>query len=224
MQKRKISNIIWDWNGTLLNDMVTCVECMNILLNDRSLPQISGDHYREVFTFPVRDYFLRVGFDFSKEDFKIPAFEFIELYNRKHIEVGLFSEARGTLQQFRDQGFRQHILSAQEQRLLNHFISYYELEDYFDTVTGIDDSFAESKIDAGRQMMAIHGLVPRETIMIGDTVHDHEVAHALGINCVLVSHGHQSSSRLRVTGSPVLDNFFEIEEYLNQNLNWIPGG
>jgi phosphoglycolate phosphatase len=70
MQKRRIRNIIWDWNGTLLNDMVICIECMNTMLNKRSLPQLSSDHYREVFTFPVREYFLQIGFDFSTEDFE----------------------------------------------------------------------------------------------------------------------------------------------------------
>lgn len=219
MQKRRIRNIIWDWNGTLLNDMVICIECMNTLLNKRSLPQLSSDHYREVFTFPVRDYFLKIGFDFTTEDFEIPAVEFVDLYNSKHEDVCLFPEARGTLHHFRNQGFNQYILSAQEKSLLRKLIRFYEIEKYFSAITGISDNFAESKIEAGKQMMEELGLAPGETVMIGDTVHDYEVSEALGLSCLLISHGHQSAARLGMTGAPVIDSYFEIEEYLNHNMN-----
>jgi phosphoglycolate phosphatase len=221
MQKRRIRNIIWDWNGTLLNDMVTCIECMNIMLNKRSLPQISSDHYREVFTFPVREYFLQIGFDFSREDFKIPAVEFVDLYNSKYEDACLFPEAKGTLRHFSNQGFNQFILSAQENSLLRRLIMFYGLEEYFSAVTGIADNFAESKVEAGKQMMENLRLAPGETVMIGDTVHDYEVSEALGISCLLISHGHQSAARLSMTGAPVIDSYFEIEEYLNRRMNWI---
>jgi phosphoglycolate phosphatase len=219
MQKRRIRNIIWDWNGTLLNDMVICIDCMNTMLNKRSLPQLSSDHYREVFTFPVREYFLQIGFDFSAEDFEIPAVEFVDLYNSKYKDVCLFPEARGTLHHFRNQGFNQYILSAQENSLLRKLIRFYGIEEYFSAITGISDNFAESKIEAGKQMMKELGLVPRETVMIGDTVHDYEVSEALGVSCLLISHGHQSPTRLAMTGATVVDSYFEIEEYLNLKLN-----
>lgn len=222
MRKRKIRNIIWDWNGTLLDDMTTCIECMNVLLSKRSMPILSDDHYREIFTFPVRDYFVRVGFDFSKENFTVPAAEFVELYNSKYMESGLFSEAGGSLQQFSDQGFRQFILSAQEQSLLTKLIRYYDIEEFFDAVKGISDNYAASKVDAGKQMMAQFQLDPEESIMIGDTTHDFEVSQSLGTHCILISHGHQSPDRLRETGVPVLESFFEIEEYLSRNLTWVP--
>jgi hypothetical protein len=57
-------NIIWDWNGTLLNDITICIKSMNILLKERTLPLISEDKYRDIFTFPVRNYYEQLGFDF----------------------------------------------------------------------------------------------------------------------------------------------------------------
>ena len=70
--------IIWDWNGTLLNDTKLAVESMNKILLKRGLPVLTVERYKHVFTFPVRDYYQSVGFDFDKEPFEIPAMEFIE--------------------------------------------------------------------------------------------------------------------------------------------------
>ena len=59
MQIKNYQHIIWDWNGTLLNDVKLCADIMNNLLKTRSLPTITLEKYREIFTFPVKDYILK---------------------------------------------------------------------------------------------------------------------------------------------------------------------
>ena len=59
--------IIWDYNGTLLNDLSIGVECINRMLTKRELPLLTTESYREVFTFPVKKYYELVGFDFNKD-------------------------------------------------------------------------------------------------------------------------------------------------------------
>jgi phosphoglycolate phosphatase len=214
MNNGQIRNIIWDWNGTLLNDMNICIDIMNTMLANRAIPLITADLYREVFTFPVRDYMVSIGFDFSKEPFNTPADEFVIQYDTKYKEAGLFSGVRTSLRRFRTEGYRQYILSAQEQTLLSRTVCHYELTGYFEALTGTADNYAFSKIETGRQMMKDLGLVRSETIMVGDTVHDFEVASSMGIRCLLVSHGHQSPARLRATGAPVVDSLSEIPLHL----------
>ena len=93
----KIENIVWDWNGTLLDDIDICIESMNNLLSERNLPLLYPDLYREVFTFPVRKYYSEIGFDFSKEPFSRVGLEFMELYkqnlpkSRLHKDTNLYS-------------------------------------------------------------------------------------------------------------------------------------
>jgi phosphoglycolate phosphatase len=215
MNNYRIRNIVWDWNGTLLDDMDLCIDCINILLRERSLPGLSPGYYREVFTFPIREYFLKIGFDFSKEPFEQPADKFVLLYNQKYTEAGLFSQARQSLQQFREQGFRQFILSAQEQELLNRLLKHYGISEFFEAATGTTDNYAYSKAGAGKQMMDRLGLDMDETILIGDTIHDFEVAKSLGIQCLLLSHGHQSPTRLASTRVPVLESYADIKDHLN---------
>ncbi|MCX6282944.1 MAG: hypothetical protein NTW31_01715 [Bacteroidetes bacterium] len=75
-------HIIWDWNGTLLDDAWLCVEVMNGMLEKRGLEKVSLDFYRSVFTFPVRDYYEKLGYDFEKEPFEEVGMEFMVLDNQ----------------------------------------------------------------------------------------------------------------------------------------------
>ncbi len=218
MYNGRIRNILWDWNGTLLNDTDLCIDCMNILLTERSLPRLSHDHYKEVFTFPIKDYFLKIGFDFTKEAFEMPADQFVVLYNRRYPEASLFDGAAAMLEQFSNLGIRQFVLSAQEHELLCRLLEYYNIRGYFEAVTGTTDNYAHSKVEAGRQLIKANKLNPAETIMIGDTVHDHEVAESLGIPCLLISHGHQSTGRLHSTGAPVLANYGDIPGHIGARI------
>ena len=62
-----INTIIWNWNGTLLDDISICINAINQLLSERNLNLLTIEKYREVFTFPVIDYYKAVAFDFEKE-------------------------------------------------------------------------------------------------------------------------------------------------------------
>jgi phosphoglycolate phosphatase len=57
----------------------------------------------------------------------------------------------------------------------------------------------------------------KEIIMVGDTVHDSEVAEAMAIDCVLVEHGHVSRKRLEKTGRKVISNLNEFLYLLNES-------
>ena len=65
-----IETVIWDWNGTLLDDLSVSFEATNRLLaaNGRA-PLADLDCYRAVFSFPVIDYYRRIGFDFDQLPF-----------------------------------------------------------------------------------------------------------------------------------------------------------
>ena len=57
----KYKHIIWDWNGTLVDDTWLCVEIINKLLKKRNLKLVTIDDYKEKFMFPVREYYIELG-------------------------------------------------------------------------------------------------------------------------------------------------------------------
>ncbi|MCJ7554278.1 MAG: HAD family hydrolase, partial [Ignavibacteriaceae bacterium] len=76
----KTRHIIWDWNGTLFNDVVLCKDIMNNILKRFDLPLLSLEKYREVFTFPVEDYYKKAGLDFNITPFEILGKDFMDEY------------------------------------------------------------------------------------------------------------------------------------------------
>ena len=212
MQNTK--TILWDWNGTLLNDTHICIDAINILLRERTKEEINEDIYRDIFTFPVRDYYLKAGFNFDKEPFEKPALEFIEHYEELVKQAALFDDARETLKIFHDKNYNQVILSAMQQDFLNDMVSEHAIDHFFSKISGIEDHYAAGKVDNGRKLIAGLNGNAGEIIMLGDTIHDHEVGEELGIRVILVSRGHQSEARLKETGCTVVRNFEELFEYI----------
>lgn len=188
--------IIWDWNGTLLDDISICIESMNILLEERGLPMLNRPTYREIFSFPVRSYYEKAGFDFRREDFEIPALEFIKLYAERLPGADLFPETFQVLEHLAARGYYQTVLSAMEHESLVRSLKDKGVFTYFNLVNGISDHFAHSKLEVGAALISGLEFARSEILLIGDSLHDLEVAEALDVDCLLVSNGHQSARRL----------------------------
>lgn len=210
LELNRYTRIIWDWNGTLLDDAWLCVDVMNTMLAERNLPLKNLTQYREVFDFPVRDYYEKLGYNFQKEPFDEVGLEFIHRYNRRHFETNLHPGVPEVLEFFRQKGNEQYILSAREQAELLAETEKLGVKSYFSVIRGLDDHYARGKTDTGKLLMSELALPLRETLFIGDTCHDAEVAGELGIDCVLVSHGHHSERRLRGTNLPVLQHLTDL--------------
>jgi len=214
----KFESVIWDWNGTLLNDVDIVIDSTNKMLHDRNLILLSRERYLDVFTFPVQDYYERIGFDLENEPFEIPAIEFITIYNKAVEACGLHIEVIPLLSRLRDSGYRQFILSAMEQVLLEKTVTDNGINHFFEGLYGLDNFLAKSKVENGKLLISQNRLNPELTLLVGDTMHDYEVAKAIGCCCVLVATGHQSKERLLGSGADVVDSLDQIDFILRTNI------
>lgn len=211
MSALRYQHVIWDWNGTLLDDAWLSVAVMNGLLAARGLPVLTAQTYRELFDFPVVDYYRRLGFDFSRDPFDRVGTEFIVGYEARRGECRLRPDAEAVLGRLREAGLSQSVLSAQKQGTLDGVVAEYGLADFFLHCQGIDDHFAAGKLEQGHRLMQVlQPIEPAQVLLIGDTTHDREVACALGIDCRLVASGHQTRERLEGCGVPVGATLSEI--------------
>jgi phosphoglycolate phosphatase len=206
MTRAPYRHIIWDWNGTLLDDLDLSIEVMNSLLAQRRLPLLTRSRYHTLFDFPVRAYYERLGFDPVIDSFERLSTEFIAGYDSRRLEASLHRQAASTLAAIRAAGLQQSILSAYRHETLHEIVAHFGLTDHFAHIAGLDNIHAHSKLALGRDLVARLGVPTPEILLIGDTLHDLEVAHELGVACALISAGHHPSSRLRVTGAPVFDS------------------
>ena len=174
--------------------------------------------YRNIFGFPVKDYYLKLGFDLKNEPFEKSGLEFIKEYENRRYDAQLFPQVIPLLIGLRTKGISHSILSAQHQTLLDDLTQYYNIRDYFIGVIGLDNHYAHSKEKNGIELMNRINLSPEEIIIIGDTDHDFDVAEAIGVDCLLLSHGHYSFKRLKKTGAKVVKNLIDIFSFFKIEL------
>ena len=211
---KKYKNIIWDWNGTLFDDIELCKDIINNVLKRRAMPTLTTEAYREIFTIPVEEYYKKAGFDFNKEPFEKVGREWMEEYERRKYEADLSNGAFETVVSIHTQGISQSILSAYKQNTLDEIAAKFGLTKYMSNIVGLDHIYATGKTELGKKLMLKLGNRESNSLMVGDTVHDYEVANEIGADCVLLSSGHQSREHLLQCGVKVFNNFNELKDYL----------
>jgi len=209
-----VKAVLWDWNGTLLDDIDISIQAMNRMLEKRNYPLLEAARYREIFTFPVRDYYLKAGVNFDDHDWDEVAMEFIGNYRMNVLIAKINPEVPEILDYLSGKNIRQFILSAMEQEFLTGTIATRLNIGIFEEIVGLNNHYAHTKVENAQMLVKKLGLRPDEIVMIGDTLHDHEVAEAAGIRCILYSGGHQSKERLLVSGAMVIDSLSELKKLL----------
>ncbi len=211
----KTTRIIWDFNGTIINDLPLSHRSINKVLRKRSLPEIPSEAaYREAFGFPIIKYYESLGMDFTKEPYKIPADEWVALYNEGINTIPLTKGVYEVIEKIHKSGIPQMILSASEKQMLISQLEHYKLTELFDEVLGTDNVYGGGKVEMAKRWVEKTNTSLSDAIFIGDTDHDFETAQALGCRCILFSGGHMSKARLEKFGVPVIDYISELLCYI----------
>ena len=212
--KNNYTHVIWDFNGTILDDVRLCIHCVNTMLADRGLPVIPDEAaYREVFGFPIDDYYTRLGFDFRKEDYDtVLAPEWVAKYLAGEGDCDTMPGVRETIAAIRERGPEQIVLSASNLSQLTGQLERLGLLGEFREVIGLDNIHARSKKAQALEWLAANPeAVP---LFVGDTEHDAQVADAIGADCVLYTGGHQSEQKLTACGKPMISDIRELLAFL----------
>lgn len=195
LQNFPYSYLVWDFNGTILDDVAVCIRAANTLLSAHGLPTIdSPSAYRRLFGFPIVDYYRRLGFDFSVTPYDLLAREWVGYYLDFCPTATAYPGVEETAREIRAAGIPQIVLSATERSMLLRQLGEIGLDGDFDEVLGLDNIHAYSKEELGVNWRRNHP--DGRVLMIGDTDHDAAVAAAMGADCILVSCGHQTREHL----------------------------
>ena len=210
-------HVIWDWNGTLLNDTWLCVQVLNGLLAKRGREPISEYDYRNNFGFPVVQFYNYLGFDTDSDSFKSISREFIGDYEaRWFAECALHAETQQVLTDLSALGISHSVLSAAKQEALDAGIQHFGLRQHFVGLVGADNIYADGKVAQGQRWIEQLHWRADQVVLVGDTLHDFEVAEAMGTDCILLAHGHHSTERLTESGAPVVHSLRELVPLLEK--------
>lgn len=213
MQSDGIKHIVWDWNGTLVDDSWLCAELASEALHAQSGRSFDLDTYKEHASHPIEKFYESVGFDFSKRSFADLSHEFLHQYHLRLTECRLHEGVESVIAQFAKRGIGASILSAHPDEFLQKEVAQFGISSLFKLVTGADDRTARGKLHLGAAHLNRLGVSASEVMIVGDTDHDAEVASHLGCHCTLIPNGHQSARRLNaLSGVQVLSSVLELLE------------
>ncbi len=184
--------VIWDWNGTLLNDVEANFRIVNELLHRRSLAPIDLDTYRARFRMPIQCFYEEIGFLFTSERFEDIAGEYFTLYNKAFPDIALSQGAISILTWLQELGVHQYIVSATEQTELRKQVEQKGISAFFAGIIGNDDHSVVSKELKAKNLIASLD-DPGKLLVVGDLEHDYEVAKAIGAACLIYAKGHQKT-------------------------------
>jgi len=203
------SHILWDFNGTLFDDVQVNIDTVNAMLVRRGMPVVKDrETYHSVFGFPIIDYYRRLGFDLEKENYDDIAVEWAKDYHRFSADASLYPGITECLKRLSAAKIPQIVFSASQKEMLCQQLALLGILPYFDEILALDTLHAHSKFVIGKAWF--DRTAPAHAVLIGDTQHDYDVAFKIGIDCILVANGHASYDALKQLPCPVYRDIRDI--------------
>ncbi|ADD45324.1 HAD family hydrolase [Stackebrandtia nassauensis] len=201
-------HLVWDWNGTLIDDFAAVVEATNLAIGTVGGQQLDAATHRERFFRPVADFYSELA---GRE---LPPAEFAELdklfhqhYHSKLAEHGLTVDARAAIAAWPG---TQSLLSMWFHNDLVPLVTEHGLVEHFARIDGLRETVGgNSKHPYLVAHLEALGIDATDCVLIGDSVDDHVAAATAGASCVLYAGGFTSPTRLRATGAPVAESLTE---------------
>ena len=211
----KPSLLIWDFNGTILNDGLLLVEVNNKMNRERGIPEITYDYYRKHFGHPPKPFYEELGYDFEKEDYGEISRLFLDEYELRQQEAELMPHVIEILTWAKEQNIPQIILSAHKQDMLERHLQRLGIMEFFSHISGESSHIIGGKVERAKALAEAGLFDFSRAVLIGDTDHDFHAANAMGASCILCSAGHQSVERLMATDATVIESLDQIPTILS---------
>lgn len=205
----KQMHVIWDWNGTLLDDFAITARITIETLADLGRAGVTETEIRHHYQRPLSRYFGALfGRDATADELRHLGDTYVRRYEPAMHDLPLASDAVEALQTLAPLA-TQSLLSMAPHIQLTPLVEHHGLSGYFTMVEGFTGDGHPSKVESLSAHCSKLGVAPANGWMIGDTVDDFDAANRLGLRTVLVTTGMQARQALEATGSPVVDTLSE---------------
>jgi phosphoglycolate phosphatase-like HAD superfamily hydrolase len=204
-----VAHLVWDWNGTLLDDLTLVVAATNVSLATIGAPSITADEHRRDFRRPIADYYGHVlGRSLSQEEFLQLDRVYHGFYREGLLDCALAADAEAAMRAWPG---TQSLLSMWFHEELVPEVTRRGLHAVFERIDGLRPDVVVGGHKA--EHLAVHldaiGVAGADTVLIGDSVDDAHAASAAGAACVLYGGGFTHPERLTEAGVPVASTLLE---------------
>ena len=176
-------NLIFDWSGTLVDDLGPVIEATNAVLGKYDLPPFDREGFRRRFRLPYREFYMEILPHVPLEELES---HFRPAFDAAAAPVTILPHAREKLEWCAALGIRTFVLTSMDSDAFERQLDEFGLRGLFEaTYSGVLD-----KREMIHRILENHRLDPAETAMVGDMTHDVETARHGGISSVAVLTGY----------------------------------
>ncbi len=203
-----MTHLVWDWNGTLLDDLELVVAATNVSLATYGGPTVTAVEHRRDFRRPIADYYAFVlGRPISDDEFVELDRVFHDTYREGLSATSLADGARDALSTW---AHTQSLLSMWHHRDLVPTVATHNIDEHLLRIDGLRDAVGGGgKAPHLRRHLAALGIAGEDCVLIGDSIDDADAAAEVGAGVVLYTGGFTDEARLRATGLPVASSLVE---------------
>jgi len=207
-------SIIWDWNGTILNDVDNNINAVNMILQKRNLTIISKEEYRRKIKVPIKQFYNDIGLETNDpENYNLITIDYWKYYNMSYKNnTKVNSGLEIILNKLMENNISNYLLSATQHDELKKQVESKGMEIFFKIIIGNNNSEVKNKLEKAKELIKNENIKISSTILVGDMISDYELAEKLGIKCILYSNGHQEIKMEK--GIDVINNFEETYNYI----------
>lgn len=176
-------NLIFDWSGTLVDDLGPVIEATNAVLEKYGVPPMDREAFRRSFRLPYSEFYQEllptIPLDELEAHFR-PAFDHAKT------PVTILPHAREKLEWCSAHGIRTFVLTSMDPGAFDRQLDHFGLRHHFEaTYSGVVD-----KRELIHHILESHQLDPADTAFVGDMTHDIETARHGGIASIAVLTGY----------------------------------
>ncbi|HEX6220612.1 MAG TPA: HAD family hydrolase, partial [Acidimicrobiia bacterium] len=204
---------VWDWNGTLLDDLPVVIEAVNRSIAIFGEGPIDAEAYRDHYTRPVRLFYDSLfGRVITDEEWLRLNASFHEHYFSLAETVDLALGARLAMSFLSESGWSQSLLSMSPHDWLEKIVARLELASLLDLVDGLSGPTGGRKAQHLEVHLETLGISGENVVVIGDTPDDVAAARHVGAEPVLFHGGSHHLELLEEEGVPIAETLLEAAE------------
>ncbi|MFF5895617.1 HAD family hydrolase [Streptomyces argenteolus] len=205
------THLVWDWNGTLLDDIEAVLGATNAAFAEVDLAPLTLEQYRETYCVPIPKFYERLmGRLPTPAEWERMDGLFHRHYTEQRVACGLTAGVEELLDRWKRAGGSQSLLSMYGHEHLVPVVRAYGIERHFLRVDGRTGPSGGSKAQhMARHFEVLGGIPPERAVVIGDAVDDAVAAAHVGARAVLYTGGSHSRASLEGAGVPVVDTLAE---------------
>lgn len=211
-----MAHIVWDWNGTLFDDLDAVVAATNEVFAGYGLGPYDAAYFQSVYTRPIWACYERMlGRALEEGEWERLDVAYHDSYHRLMERCRLAADARHTIDLLADAGHSQSLLSMWRHDRLTVAVREHGLHEAFRRVDGLlAEQAGGHKAEFMVRHLAAQDVDPAEVVMIGDSVDDALAAEHAGARAILYAGGMQARGELDAFGVPVVDRLADVAGYI----------